>query len=90
MRDFGLDWLGQLELVILIEEVSGVELPDDGYRSDPIGRRVGAVNEECGGEQVSRDTGYNSRRSAHPWIASARIEQSQINGGSLLAKPRAR
>ena len=29
MRDFGLDWLDQLELVIFIEEVSGVELPDD-------------------------------------------------------------
>jgi acyl carrier protein len=29
MNDLGLDWLERLELVILVEEAVGIELPDD-------------------------------------------------------------
>ena len=41
-RDLGADWLDRLELIILVEEIAGVEIADheanriEGRRSDPL------------------------------------------------------
>jgi acyl carrier protein len=44
-RDLGADWLDRLELVILVEEIAGVEITDtEADRIDVVGDLIGFID----------------------------------------------